>query len=97
MFYEGECISETHYYPAINYNDRLKLLKAIYGEPTVYDGVCNWISNGLHVTLTVAFSKQHDKELCMINYGWLQDHEMILNTVQKTQTPFVRMVIINNR
>lgn len=94
MFFDQKCVSETYFYPTTQYDNKLKYLKSIYGEPTFQSSVYNWTSNNLRITITTAYSGISKSEVCQINYAFVRDLSNIIDIAQKTQSPFIKMVTI---
>lgn len=94
MFQNSVCISETIFYPTSEYSKRLQYYRGLYGDPIVANSINNWIENGLQITLTVAYSKTHGKEICQINYAYVSSQEKLKDIMGKMQTPYIKMVTI---
>jgi hypothetical protein len=94
IFSNNSCISETVYFPKEDYLKKLQYFKILYGEPVIVNSVTNWLKEDLQITLTVAYSKMHGKEICQINYAYTSSHGKIMDIIEKMQTPYVKRVII---
>lgn len=93
-----KCISETHCYPSDLFGGKLIMLTALYGDAaeTKYGNntMYVWMKDGMRITLTLNYTTMHKKNITQINYAYDSDTDFIVDVSQKSQSAFVKAVVL---